>query len=329
MKKIAEYVPPKFRYTGPLRPWYVSPPGIIPESIPKPDYYMSGIPVSEQSSKARKTIAIYSPKEIEGIRAACKIGRGALDAAGRAIRAGVTPEELDQIVHKYIVEHGAYPSPYNYYNFPKSVCISVNEVICHGIPDHRPLEDGDIVNVDVSAYYKGFHGDLNETFCVGAVDYASKKLIKTSYDSLFAAIATVRPGTLFRDFGNVITEVANKAGFSVVKAYCGHGIGSFFHCPPDIPHYERNKIAGTCQAGMVFTIEPMINAGSWKDDTWPDEWTSVTVDGKRSAQFEHTMLVTEDGVELLTGRTAESAKLWWELEENAADLARYEAEMKR
>jgi methionyl aminopeptidase len=164
---------------------------------------------------------------------------------------------------------------------------------------------------------------------VGAVDYASKKLIKTSYDSLFAAIATVRPGTLFRDFGNVITEVANKAGFSVVKAYCGHGIGSFFHCPPDIPHYERNKIAGTCQAGMVFTIEPMINAGSWKDDTWPDEWTSVTVDGKRSAQFEHTMLVTEDGVELLTGRTAESAKLWWELEENAADLARYEAEMKR
>jgi len=326
LKKIAEYVPPEFNYTGKLRPHYVGPARFIPDHIPKPDYYLTGVPISEDTSKARHTSPIYTPEEIAGIREACRIGRGALDAAAAIIAPGVTADALDKVVHEYIISKGAYPSPYNYRNFPKSVCISVNEVICHGIPDFRPLEEGDIVNIDVTAYYKGFHGDLNETFTVGKTDYASKKLIKTTYDSLFAAINMVKPGTLFRDFGETISLVARRAGFSVVKSYCGHGIGSLFHCAPNIPHYARNKATGACKPGMVFTIEPMINAGCWEDETWPDDWTAVTADGKRSAQFEHTLLVTEDGVEILTARTADSPKLWWEDEANKEDLAKYEQE---
>lgn len=189
---------------------------------------------------------------------------------------------------------------------------SVNEIICHGIPDCRVLEEGDIVNVDISVFKNGFHGDLNETFCVGQVDQKSKDLIKSTYDALHAAIAQVRPGTFFRDFGDVITKVTGKAGLSVVRSYCGHGIGSVFHTSPSIPHYARNKAVGQCKPGMVFSIEPMVNMGTWKDVTWPDDWTSATADGKRSAQFEHTLLVTEKGVEILTARTKDSPPLWWE-----------------
>lgn len=313
MKKIAEFTVPKFKYTGALRPAYVSPARPIPDHIPKPDYYLTGVPLSEKTSKARHTTPIYSAEEIQGIKEACQIGRGALDAAAAAVRPGVTPDQLDKIVHDYIIAHNAYPSPYNYGGFPKSVCISVNEVICHGIPDHRPLQDGDIVNVDVTAYYKGFHGDLNETFVVGTVDNASKKLIKTAHDSMMAAINTVKTGTMFRDFGETISNVCRRAGFSVVKSYCGHGIGSLFHCAPNIPHYARNKANGSCKPGMVFTIEPMVNMGSWEDVLWEfDDWTAVTLDGSRSAQFEHTLVVTEDGFEILTARTANSPPLWWE-----------------
>jgi methionyl aminopeptidase len=195
---------------------------------------------------------------------------------------------------------------------------SVNEVICHGIPDTRLLEDGDIVNVDVSVYKGGFHGDLNETFCVGNVDQKSKDLIKTTHDALMRAVDAVKPGSLFRDFGEIITKTTGPAGFSVVRSYCGHGIDSVFHTIPNIPHYARNKAVGTCKPGMVFSIEPMINMGTWKDVTWPDDWTSVTTDGKRSAQFEHTLLVTEKGVEVLTARTKDSPPLWWEAEAASA-----------
>ena len=194
---------------------------------------------------------------------------------------------------------------------------SVNEVICHGIPDARPLEDGDILNVDISVFYKGFHSDLNETFTVGSnVDHKSKELIRTTYECLMKSIEAVKPGAMFRDFGEIITKTAGKAGFSVVRSYCGHGIGAGFHTPPSIPHYARNKAVGSCRPGMVFTIEPMINMGTWKDVTWAfDDWTSATTDGKRSAQFEHTMLVTEKGVEILTARTKDSPPLWWEVDE--------------
>ena len=196
---------------------------------------------------------------------------------------------------------------------------SVNEVICHGIPDARPLEDGDIVNIDISVYLHGFHADLNETFCVGTVDQKSKDLIKVTHDALMKALEAVKPGMLFRDFGEIITKATGKGGYSVVRSYCGHGIGTTFHPPPSIPHYARNKAVGQCKPGMVFTIEPMINLGSWKDVLWTfDDWTVVTVDGKRSAQFEHTVLVTDKGVEILTARTPESPPMWWEAEAAAS-----------
>ena len=210
------------------------------------------------------------------------------------------------------MERDVYPSPYNYFNFPKSVCTSVNEVICHGIPDQRELENGDIVNVDVTAFLGGYNGDLNETFCVGDVDDESKKLIQTAHDCLMSALDICKPGTRYRDIGDLITRHAQSKGCSVVKTYCGHGIGSLFHCGPNIPHYSGNKAVGVMKEGHVFTIEPMINAGIWKDKTWPDGWTAVTEDGKRSAQFEHSVVVTSSGVDILTKRLPSSPPLWWE-----------------
>ncbi|KAL4138835.1 Methionine aminopeptidase 1 [Phytophthora ramorum] len=208
------------------------------------------------------------------------------------------------------MDRGCYPSPLNYYHFPKSVCISVNEVICHGIPDSRPIEDGDIVNLDVTVFKNGYHGDLNETFLVGNVDEEGVHLVKTTFESLAAAAKVIRPGTMFRELGKHISGVANREGFSVVKSYCGHGVGTHMHAVPDIPHYAKNKAVGIMKPGMIFTIEPMINVGTWRDKTWPDQWTSVTKDGLRSAQFEHTFLVTETGYEILTARDNEPVMEW-------------------
>ncbi|KAJ6679462.1 METHIONINE AMINOPEPTIDASE 1 [Salix purpurea] len=174
----------------------------------------------------------------------------------------------------------------------------------------RKLEDGDIVNIDVTVYYKGVHGDLNETYFVGNVDEASRQLVQCTYECLEKAISIVKPGVRFREIGEVINRHATMSGFSVVKSYCGHGIGELFHCAPNIPHYGRNKAVGVMKAGQTFTIEPMINAGVWRDRMWPDGWTVVTTDGKRSAQFEHTLLVTETGVEVLTARLPSSPKVY-------------------
>jgi methionyl aminopeptidase len=178
----------------------------------------------------------------------------------------------------------------------------VNEVICHGIPDSRPMEDGDIVNLDISVYFKGHHADLNETYLVGNVDASGINVVKASYESLAAAVAMCRPGVMYRSLGDTITKVATAAGTSVVKSYTGHGVGRMFHTAPNIPHYAKNKAVGVMRAGHIFTIEPMINEGTHGDVTWPDNWTSTTRDGKRSAQFEHTLLVTDTGVEVLTAR---------------------------
>ena len=217
----------------------------------------------------------------------------------------MTCDELDRVVHEATIERNAYPSPLNYYKFPKSVCTSVNEVICHGIPDYYVLQDGDIVNIDVSVFKDGYHGDLNETFMVGEVDEASQRLVKCAYDSLSASINRVRPGTLYREIGEEIGIVTRKARCSIVTTYCGHGIGHLFHTKPNVPHYPKNKAKGQMKVGHIFTIEPMINLGQSPDDRWPDDWTAVTRDGSRSAQFEHTMLVTENGCELLTARPGE------------------------
>jgi len=297
-----------YSYTGPLRAFPMHPTRQVPEEIPRPDYGMhpQGISDSERSQDRKKRdIPVYSLKEQEGIRHAARMGREILDIAGRAVAVGVTCDEIDRVVHEATIERNGYPSPNNYYRFPKSVCTSVNEVICHGIPDGYVLQDGDIVNIDVTIYVNGYHGDLNETFFVGNCDEDTHKLVKCSFECLQAALATVKPGTLYRDVGSVIHTRARQDGCSVVKTYCGHGIGSLFHTAPNVPHYNKNKAVGVMAPGHIFTVEPMINLGTWQDRTWPDDWTSVTVDGKRSAQFEHMVLVTEDGYELLTQRDGE------------------------
>ncbi|KAL5637036.1 hypothetical protein ACGC1H_000867 [Rhizoctonia solani] len=290
-----------FSFTGPLRPVYpLSPRRIVPPEIPRPDYVEDGIPYSERLREAF-TIKILTPEEQESMRTVCRLSREILDIAAAAIRPGITTDEIDAIVHEETIKRGGYPSPLNYREFPKSVCISVNEVICHGIPDQRKLEEGDIVNLDVSLYYKGFHGDLNETYPVGKISEESQKLIRTTRKCLDAAIAICKPGTLFRDLGKTIEPIARAQGCSVVRAYTGHGIHNLFHTVPNITHYAKNKMPGMMKAGMCFTIEPMINLGSsWEVEHWPDNWTAVTVDGKRSAQFEETLLITETGVEVLT-----------------------------
>lgn len=325
-----EFRPPLIPYTGPLRPAYVTPQQkIIDPKIQKPDYADTSIPVSERTARAANTAPVYTPSEIEGIRAAAQLTRQALDYACSLIDVGVTTDEIDKKTHEFITSRGGYPSPLNYRGFPKSLCTSINEVICHGIPDCRKLVAGDIINIDISVFLNGFHGDANETHMVGECDFESKRLLKASFDSLQAALKLVKPGTLFRDFGEAVSTSIAKHKFSSVRSYCGHGIGHLFHCAPNIPHYARNKATGSCKAGMIFCIEPMINAGDWKDTHWADDWTATTVDGKRSAQFEHTILCTDSGYELLTKRTELSKKYWWEMPEYKADLEKYEAYLKK
>ncbi|KAL0090610.1 methionyl aminopeptidase 1 [Phycomyces blakesleeanus] len=292
---------PTFKYAGPLRPVYpLSPRRVVPDSIEKPDYTETGIPKSEFAESRNTSIKVLTPEEIEGVRKACKITREVLEIAAKSIQVGITTDEIDRIVHEATIERGAYPSPLNYNYFPKSCCTSLNEVICHGIPDQRKLVDGDILNIDVSCFYKGFHGDANGTYCVGNVDKAGKKLINVTLECLNKAIAAAKPGVRYRDFGKIIEEHATKNGFSVVRAFCGHGINQLFHCSPNVPHYANNKAIGILKPGHIFTIEPMICEGVYQELLWPDNWTATTKDGKRSAQFEHTLLVTENGVEILT-----------------------------
>lgn len=307
---------PSFEWGGELRPAPIMTPRNelhlreVPAHVPRPDYAETANPVSEVESKLQQINYQYDEKQLATLRECCVVARGALDATVRAVRPGVTTEALDLICHKFITAHGGYPSPLNYYNFPKSCCTSVNEVICHGVPDGRLLVDGDILNVDVTAFYKGYHGDLNETVPVGRCDANSLRLMMTAYKCLQTGIATVKPGARYRDIGEEVTKVAHARNASVVKSYCGHGIGTLFHCAPNIPHYARNKAVGTMKRGHVFTIEPMINAGDFRDETWPDGWTAVTKDGSRSAQYEHTMAVTAAGVELLTARTETSPNVF-------------------
>ena len=298
-------------YTGSLRPWRKTPKRLVPDNIQKPDYAddPNGVSKFEEKERNSKYIPVYNNEEIEGIRQSCKLARYILDEAHKLVKPGITTDEIDQLVHELTIKNEAYPSPLNYYEFPKSVCTSVNEVICHGIPDLRPLENGDIVNVDISIYYKGYHSDLNETYLVGEVDNESKHLVQSAYNGLMKAVDICKPGTLYKEIGNVISKYIEAEGLSVVKTYCGHGVGKLFHCNPNVPHYKNNKAVGSMKPGHIFTIEPMINKGSWKDVTWLDNWTAVTQDGKRSAQFEHTILITETGYEVLTARIDSSPLL--------------------
>ncbi|KAF2148758.1 methionine aminopeptidase 1 [Myriangium duriaei CBS 260.36] len=301
---------PTYSYSGPLRPVYpLSPRRTIPARIPHPEYAADGIPRSEQTFVGRNKITILDKAQQNAMRKVCKLAREVLDLGARAAVPGVTTDHIDEVIHNACIERDSYPSPLNYGNFPKSVCTSVNEVICHGIPDNYVLKDGDIINIDVSLYHEGFHADLNETYYVGdkaKADPDTVRLVETARECLQKSIELVKPGTPYRSYGNVIEKHAKSRGCSTVKTYCGHGVNTMFHCAPNVPHYAKNKAIGEAKPGTCFTIEPMICLGTYKDKTWPDNWTSTTQDGMRSAQFEHTLLVTEDGVEVLTARFPDS-----------------------
>lgn len=303
-----------YNYTGPLRAGeVVLPLRAVPPHIPRPDYADCGRSADEERFNSSSTrFRVLDAAGIAGMRAAARVGREVLDVGVRTAGVGVSTEAVDAAVHAACVERDAYPSPLNYYGFPKACCTSVNEVICHGIPDMRPLRSGDILNIDITVYYRGFHADLNETITIGECSESAKRLVRNAHDALWAAIRMVKPGTLFRELGPVIDKVARSKGHSVVRGYCGHGINELFHTAPNIPHYKKNKAVGMCKEGMTFTIEPMINQGAWRDLLWPDNWSAVTADGLLSAQFEHTLLVTKDGCEVLTERLPDSPKLWWE-----------------
>nr|CDS30999.1 methionyl aminopeptidase 1 (M24 family) [Hymenolepis microstoma] len=284
-----------FHFTGPLRPAKKTPFRTVPDSINRPEYADTGIPKSEREAKSSHSIISLNLDEMEGMRTTGKLAREVLDEAIAAVAVGVTTDEIDRIVHEACIERECYPSPLNYYNFPKSCCTSVNEVICHGIPDQRPLVNGDIVNIDITTYFRGFHGDVNETVFVGTPDEKAIRLVKNTYNCLAKSMDAVRVGVKYREMGDIITRNANVDGFSVVRTYCGHGVHRLFHCPPNIPHYAQNKAVGSMAPGHCFTIEPMINEGNWRDELWPDNWTAATIDGLRSAQFEHTMIIVKRG----------------------------------
>jgi len=266
----------------------------VPDGIERPSYADSGEPVVWDEPRVK------SPEIIERMRHAGKVAAEVLALAGEFVRPGITTDEIDEYVHGLSIERGAYPSPLNYHGYPKSVCTSVNEVICHGIPDDRALEPGDIVNCDVTLFLDGVHGDTSATYCVGEVDDTSRRLVDVTRECMMLGIEAARPGGVVRDIGRAIEAHAGRHGFGVVRAFVGHGIGERFHTAPHVPHYDDPDSTTELVPGMVFTVEPMITMGDWRAVVWDDGWTAVTADGRRSAQFEHTVLVTDRGPEILT-----------------------------
>jgi methionyl aminopeptidase len=246
-------------------------------------------------------IDIKTQPEIEKMRKSCLLAAATLVMIEPHVKAGVSTGRLDKLCHEYILDAGAIPAPLNYRGFPKSICTSINEVVCHGIPRNgQVLRDGDIINVDVTTIVDGFHGDTSATFFVGKVGEQARHVTEVSRRCLELGIAVVRPGARIRDIGGAIEDHAHVEGCSVVRDYCGHGIGRQFHAEPQVPHYRARGPNPRLRAGMTFTIEPMINLGTWQTRTLSDGWTVKTRDGRLSAQFEHTLLVTDDGVEILT-----------------------------
>lgn len=279
-----------------VSPGRISPRRSVPEHISLPEYAVSGVPAPGKASCKKN-----SAEQIERMRQAGKIARDVLDTVLAEVRPGITTDALDRIAHLRTIELGAYPSPLNYMGFPKSICTSVNEVVVHGIPDSRELVEGDIVNCDVTVYAQGMHGDCSETVFVGEVDEESKRLVQVTWECLMKAIDVVKPGQPLNTIGQVIEEHVRHHGYSIVRIFTGHGIGESFHMLPYVAHFYEPNNKTLLEEGMTFTIEPMINAGRAECVIWPDKWTAVTCDLARSAQFEHTLLVTADGAEILTG----------------------------
>ncbi|HET7397072.1 MAG TPA: type I methionyl aminopeptidase [Intrasporangium sp.] len=273
----------------------VSPRRAVPASIERPHY------VDRPNPREDGDLRIKDAETIERMRIAGRIAARAMQAAAERIAPGVTTDELDRVAHEYLLDHGAYPSTLGYKAFPKSLCTSVNEVICHGIPDSRPLEDGDIVNLDVTAYIHGVHGDTDATYLVGDVAEESRLLVERTHEAMMRGIRAARPGREVNVIGRVIESYARRFGYGVVRDFTGHGIGLEFHSGLVIPHYDAAPAYDTViEPGMTFTIEPMLNLGGPEWEMWDDRWTVVTRDRSRSAQFEHTIVITEDGNEILT-----------------------------
>jgi methionyl aminopeptidase len=277
----------------PLAPAKVTPRRAVPPGIARPDYAVTGRPRAQGKD-------VKTPEQLERLRRACGAAARVLRVAGEAVRVGITTDALDEMAHEETIRLGGYPSPLNYRGFPKSICTSVNEVICHGIPDSRALEDGDIVNLDITVFLDGMHGDCSATFLVGEVDAEGRRLVQVARECLAKGIAAVRPGRAISEIGKAIEAHASRHGYGVVRSYCGHGIGESFHTSLQIPHHYDPSLKRAMEPGMTFTIEPMITEGTWEDLIWNDGWTAVTADAKRSAQFEHTIAVTQDGAEILT-----------------------------
>ena len=273
----------------------ISPRREVPHAIARPEY------VGRAEPREGLHGDFYSPADIDKIRQAGRIAAGAIEAVAEAIGPGVSTDALDAIAHDYLVDHGAYPSTLGYRGFPKSCCTSLNEVICHGIPDDTVLHEGDIVNIDITAYKDGFHGDTNKTFAVGEVSEQARLLIERTEEALNRAIKAVKPGRPFNVIGRAIESYAKRFDYGVVRDFTGHGVGAEFHSGLIIPHYDAAPGYSTpMEVGMVFTIEPMLTIGDIAWDLWADGWTVTTKDKSLSAQFEHTLAVTDSGAEVLT-----------------------------
>lgn len=267
----------------------------VPSNIQRPDYAKTGQP--------RKTKAplVKTSKDIKNLRSACSAARRVLNKVLAEVKEGVSTEHLDQIAHDACIAEGGYPSPLNYRGYPKSLCTSVNSVICHGIPTKdQILKDGDIINCDVTIYLNGMHGDCSETVCIGNVDSEIKQLVDKTREAMYAGIEALRPGGCVSDTGHAIQEFLRDSGYGIVTDFVGHGIGPVFHMTPHVPHFYDATYKFPLKAGMALTVEPMINLGVPDMRMLPDKWTAVTADGKPSAQFEHTVLITETGREILT-----------------------------
>jgi len=280
---------------GHLVPGRVSPMRPVPSRIPRPEYV--GRPGPAPYTRGD----VYTPDEVELIRESGRIAAQAIALVGEAVRPGVTTEELDVIGHEFLLANDAYPSTLGYRGYPKSICSSVNEVICHGIPDDTVIEEGDIVNIDITAYKNGFHGDSNQTFIAGTASDEATRLVERTREALARGIKAVAPGRQVNVIGRAIESYAKRFGYGVVRDFTGHGVGAAFHSGLIIPHYEAAPAYDdVMEPGMVFTIEPMLTLGTHEWEMWADDWTVVTRDRSLTAQFEHTLVVTERGAEILT-----------------------------
>src|ERR1700740_284141 len=276
-----------------LHPGRLSPTRQVPAEITRAEYVCRTGPKTGEPD-------VKTPEIIERMRVAGKLAAQALAEVGAHVGPGVTTDYLDHVGHDFPLSHGAYTRTLGYRGYPKSLCTSLNEVICHGIPDDTLVNDGDIVNIDITAFIGGVHGDTNATFCAGDVDSESRLLVERTHEAMMRGIRAVAPGRPLNAVGRVIESYARRVGYGVVRAFTGHGIARTFHSGLIVPHYDDPNSDVTMEPGMTFTIEPMLTLGKIDYDVWPDGWTAVTKDRRRTAQFEHTILVTEDGHEILT-----------------------------